>query len=290
MDRYRHAGLWLSLHRLMRRIRHASGFRILMLHDVPDHQMEALAGLVDYVAHEHGVLSPDDAAAWMYGQPFTPPAGKLGRPPVLFSFDDGFASNVRVAHEILEPAGIRALFFVCPGLIELEPAAQREAIAENIFDGRVSAADMDAELRLMTWDEVAALSAAGHVIGAHSMTHRRLTTLSGDDLRTEIFDSGVKLEGRLDVPVGWFAYPFGDIGSIDKHARSVIAQRYPFCRSGVRGANRMGTLPLGLLADHIDLDAPMAYQRLVLEGGLDLRYIAKRWRLNSAVMTGRPPS
>ena len=142
----------------------------------------------------------------------------------------------------------------------------------------------------MTWDEVAALSAAGHVIGAHSMTHRRLTVLGGDDLRQEILDCGAKLEARLDVPVGWFAYPFGDIGSVDKHAMSVIAQRYPFCRSGIRGANRLETLPRGLLADHIDLGAPLAYQRLVLEGGLDLRYLGTRWRLNSAVMTGRPPS
>lgn len=290
MDRYRHAVVWLSLHRIMRRIKHASGFRILLLHDVPEHQEAALAELVDYVVHEHGVLSPDDAAAWIFGQPFTPPAGRLGRPPVLFSFDDGFASNARVAREILEPAGVRALFFVCPGLMDLAPEEQREAIAQQMFNGRIAAEDLDPDLRLMTWDEITALSAAGHVIGAHSMTHSRLTLLDGEALRHEILDCGAQLEARLDAPVGWFAYPFGDVGSINKQAMSVIARRYPFCRSGVRGANRMGTLPLGLLADHIDLAAPMDYQRLVLEGGLDLRYIGKRWQLNSAVMSGERAS
>src|SRR5690606_774602 len=130
----------------------------------------------------------------------------------------------------LEPAGVRALFFVCPALMDLGPAAQREAIAQRIFDGRVSAADLPADLRLMTWAEVEALSAAGHVIGAHSLTHARLTTLSGDVLRAEILDSGARLEARLDVPVGWFAYPFGDIGSINREAMQIISQRYPFCR------------------------------------------------------------
>ena len=284
MDRYRNPGLWLGMHRALRRLRPASGFRIALLHDVAEHRMAALADFVRYVVSEHGALPPDDAAAWIYGHPFTPPPGRLGRPPVMFSFDDGFASNARVAREILEPAGVRAVFFVCPSLMDLGPAAQREAIAQRIFDGKVTADDLPPDLRLMTWEEVEALSAAGHVIGAHSLTHTRLTTIDGDALRSEILDSGAKLEARLDVPVGWFAYPFGDIDSINREAMAIIAERYPFCRSGLRGANRGGTLPLGLWADHIDLAAPLDYLSLVLEGGLDLRYMLARRRLNRMVI------
>lgn len=271
------------MHMVFGRLRPKSGFRILLLHDVPESQWRALVDLVDYVRRLHGVLAPDDAAAWVIGEPFTPPPGKLGHAPVLFTFDDGFASNARLAREVLEPAGIRALFFVCPGLMDLGPEAQREAIAQRIFDGRMTAADLDAEQRLMTWQEVGDLAAAGHAIGAHSLTHSRLNGLTGQVLRDEIVESGTRIEDRLSVRVPWFAYPFGDIGSINREAISIIASRYPLCRTGIRGANRSGDHPLTLRADHIDLGDPFVYQRMALEGGMDLRYFPARWRLAGLV-------
>ncbi len=279
-NRLRHhlAGPLLILHRLKAAAVGSGGFRILLLHDVPPTDREAFADVVGHVRRHHGVLSPDEAAAWLDGHPRI--AIRRGRPPCLFSFDDGFASNAEVARDILTPAGIAGLFFVCPGLIDLTPQDQPAAVAAGIFDGRIDGAELDRRLRLMTWNEVEALAVSGHTIGAHSLTHRRLSRLRGGTLAHEILDSGARIETRLGTPVTWFAYPFGDIDSIDAETMRIIAGRYRFCRSGVRGANGRTTHPLALRGDHIDLTAPSAWQRLTLEGGLDGRYRAARRRLD----------
>lgn len=46
-------------------------------------------------------------------------------------------------------------------------------------------------------------------IGAHSVTHRRLSQLSLEDCRRELVDSRQELQQMLDAPINHLAYPFG---------------------------------------------------------------------------------
>lgn len=271
---WRHRLAWPALlaHRLARRtglIDAPEGFRILLFHDVPVGSREAFRRFAETIVAQQGVLTPAEAEAWLAGNA---PGGLNGRMPCLFSFDDGFASNFEVARDILAPLGIKALFFVNPGLLDVAADEQPQRLADTVFDGRVTAEDISADLRLMTWDQIAALHDMGHTIGAHGMSHRRLTLLAGDVLEWEVLESGIRLEARLGVPCPWFAYAFGEIGSISRSALEVIAGRYRYCRSGVRGINLAGTAPFALRADMIDLEAPFSYQQLTSEGGLDLMY------------------
>lgn len=122
--------------------------RILILHDVPPAARDAFIRLLDHLAAGPGFVTPAEAAQRLSG---AVPAD--GRTPVLLSFDDGFASNLEVARDILEPRGVRALFFVCPGLIDLPAAERRAAIAAQIFRGHCSAQGLD----LIGWPDLAAL-------------------------------------------------------------------------------------------------------------------------------------
>ena len=128
----------------------------------------------------------------------------------------------------------------------------------------------------MNWEEVEEVKRIGHSIGAHGMTHRRLSLLHGDDLETEIVKSGDVLEDRLNCDIPWYAFAFGNIDSISQEAQQIIERRFKYSRSGIRGPNTKATCPYGVLADQVDLDAPKAYQNLVLEGGLDGRYASAR--------------
>ena len=270
--RYRLADPMLRAYRLARRsglVAPPGGFRILLFHDVSPSCRESFRRFAETIVADHGVLTPVEAEAWLAG---AARPERTGRAPCLFSFDDGFESNFAVAQDILAPLGIEALFFVNPGLLDLDGEAQTRGIAATIFDGRVAPEDLPDDLRLMTWDRIAALREMGHTIGAHGMTHRRLSSLAGEVLEGEILESGDRLEARLGVPCPWFAYAFGDIGSISRTALGIVAGRYRFCRSGVRGVNDATTSPLALRADMIDLEAPDAYRRLTVEGGLDGRY------------------
>ena len=251
------------------------GLRILLLHDTPDESLPALDALAGWLRRQGRLVGPEEAERWLVGK------GKCGHPaPCLVSFDDGFESNVAAAR-LLERHGARGLFFVCPGLMDLPAPDQRRAIAANIFDGSRTEAELPATMRLLNWDEVAALAGAGHAIGNHTLSHRRLSTLSRTDLETEIGVAAMLLAERCPTPVRWFAFPFGDIGSVTPDVTIVAGRYHTFCRSGVRGANREGTHPLALRADHVGLSHPGSFQRLVAEGGLDMRYADARRRLDA---------
>ncbi len=263
------------------------GFRTLLFHDVPATKFTAFEDLVAYVVQEHGVLTPSQAANWINGNRDARIDGAGWKRPCLFSFDDGFRSNFDLASTILERYGVKALFFVAPGLTDLSGSAQRDAIARNIFDGRIGPDCLDPALRLMTWDEIARLKLQGHEIGCHGMSHQRLTKLEGAALDEEIISAGEILDEKLNQKTAWYAYAFGDIESIDETALGTIMQRYRFCRSGVRGSNAADN-PSGIVyADSMAPDAISNYQKLLLEGGLDIRYLLARRKMRKLRVQGR---
>ena len=279
MLRHRLALPALLLHRCHSTFRPAqTGFRALLFHDIADDRLDAFRTFARHARDRWGTIDPDGAAAWLTGDGAAP--SQSGPTPCLFTFDDGFASNYRVAREILKPLGIRALFFVCPALVDLEGPEQRAAIAAQIFRAQCDAADLPPGQRLMTWDELRALKAAGHEIGSHGFTHKRLTELDEKTLETEIRSARDRLETEMGDEIPWYAFTFGDIGSISDRELRVIARMHRFCRSGVRGMNGRGTAPHAVRADAVDLDGPESYRALIAEGGLDGRYREARQKLD----------
>ena len=115
--------------------------------------------------------------------------------PCLVTVDDGFASSTRLGLEVFSDFGITALFFVCPGLVDAPLERQQHLERTNMFRG---APPTDFS-RLMNWDEIAALQAAGHVIGAHGMSHRRLSDLSSTELEDEVGAASQALAGRSKI-------------------------------------------------------------------------------------------
>ena len=270
--RYRVAKVCLLAHRTLRIIGKAypeSGFRVLLFHDIAPEQMAEFERLLHYLLKEHGILTTEEAEALLSGQPRH---ADNGRVPYLLTFDDGFLSHTRIAKDVLDPFGVKGLFFVCPGLIDASREHYRETIANCIFDGAVTSNDLPDEMALMSWSDVESLNASGHTIGSHGYTHRRLAGLSENEREQEIIGAAIRLEERLGVPPDWFAYPFGDLPSVDQRAIDTIASRYRFCCSGIRGVNSARVHPLALLREQLGLEGPFEYQQLVIEGGLDFYY------------------
>ncbi len=65
--------------------------------------------------------------------------------------------------------------------------------------------------RLLDAAALAEVAAAGVEIGAHAVSHLRLSTLGADAARREVLDGRRRLEDLLSRPVRSFAYPFGDV-------------------------------------------------------------------------------
>jgi peptidoglycan/xylan/chitin deacetylase (PgdA/CDA1 family) len=115
-----------------------------------------------------------------------------GEPVACVTFDDGYRDACERAAPILDDVGVPATFFLPSGLMgeKLETShGPREVI--------------DA-------DGARGLAERGHEIGAHSITHPRLTGLPRADAELEIGGSRDQLQATLGAPVSSFAYPKGD--------------------------------------------------------------------------------
>jgi peptidoglycan/xylan/chitin deacetylase (PgdA/CDA1 family) len=117
---------------------------------------------------------------------------------------------------VLQPPGTareRAYAALATLLHPLPPAARDGAIAALQTWAGAGAAGRPTH-RALTADELRALADGGLVeIGAHTVTHARLSSLDRAAQAREIVDGKVRLEEVLGRPLRSFSYPFGYKGS-----------------------------------------------------------------------------
>lgn len=199
---------------------------------------------------------------------------------LTLTFDDGFRS----AREVLEKLpGCRAIFFVSPNYLSIADDEARERFFyRNLLD-RPNAqlkGSLSPSMEPLSWADLADLCRRGHTIGAHTLNHVRLSRLdSVRALEKEIIGSGDLLEDRLNTPIQWFAYPFGNLGSIHKKAYHIIEKRYQHMCTGLRGNNYLRLNSHVWWRDAIDPQWPREYVEFILRGGIDWFYWYKRRRL-----------
>jgi peptidoglycan/xylan/chitin deacetylase (PgdA/CDA1 family) len=115
---------------------------------------------------------------------------------LTITFDDGFLNNLTEAAPRMQKYNIRAINYL---------VADRIGQTSDWEGKEGGEADP-----LMNESQIREWLLAGHWIGAHTCTHPRLSLLSRDQAKEEIFASKKKLEDLFGLPVEHFAYPFGD--------------------------------------------------------------------------------
>ena len=78
--------------------------------------------------------------------------------------------------------------------------------------------------RMLDGPGLSRLLAAGWGIGSHSRSHRTLSKLGGDELRSEIVKSREDLKGALGLDVTLFAYPYGAPEHVGEQAPHILAE------------------------------------------------------------------
>lgn len=133
---------------------------------------------------------------------FTTPAygqglnGSNGENHFALSFDDGFANAFEIALKTLAQYKFKAIQFL---------------VADRIGQFNEWEVKMgDVREPLMDASQVREWLAAGHQIGAHTLTHPYLTHVSFRDASEEIFSGKKKLEDMFGIPIQHFCYPYGD--------------------------------------------------------------------------------
>jgi peptidoglycan/xylan/chitin deacetylase (PgdA/CDA1 family) len=118
-----------------------------------------------------------------------------GRPEpgtAVLTFDDGYRSWLDHVVPLLQRLGVKASFYVSPGL----------------FGGHKPEIRGEAG-RLLDQEGAQTLHEAGMELGAHSLTHPDLRGLDDTALERELTGSKAAVEAITGRPCRTFAYPFG---------------------------------------------------------------------------------
>lgn len=250
--------------------RHHGRLRVLLFHDVPRDQQAYFKRQLEWLSQSWTFISPGAFAGMISGKV------PVARDSLLLTFDDGFHSNRLVAEEVLDPLGIRALFFVCSGFAGLQNRRDQIGfITDRLYPpgGGEDPGIIGPDVKNMSFSDVKFLAESGHTIGTHSATHARLsTTREHHRLVEEIVSSADRLQDRLGVAVEHFAYPFGNVASFSGAALDVARGRFRYIHTGMRGDNSKSLRPWAIRRDTISLDDPLKLVGAFLEGAADWRY------------------
>ncbi len=158
------------------------------------------------------------------------------RKGVAITFDDGMRSVYRNALPVLRDYGVPAHLFLATSAVGNATPWPRNATDGHTFE-------------MLSWDEIAALHAAGISIECHTQTHPDMRTLSVTQMQEECEQADEQIGGYLGRRPRYFAYPFG---YHDRKVREFARQRY-------QGAVTTELKPLGKHMDSAALPRLDAY-------------------------------
>lgn len=120
----------------------------------------------------------------------------LPKKPIILTFDDGYRNVLRYAHPVLSREKYPYTVFVVSGKV-------------GGTNDWVSAEGYETS-SLMDWDEIREIKASGLAdIQAHTVTHRKLTDLTDEEIDVELKSSKDAIEEHLNHSIQTICYPYG---------------------------------------------------------------------------------
>lgn len=187
---------------------------VLMYHKIPDaplatkHQIyvtkEKFAQHLAYFKRRQ--LTPITFADYLQFATGERPLADFPARPIILTFDDGYLDNYTNLLPLMQQYGYCGVLYLL-----------------GDFDVRYNKWDADFDpteprSEIMDAAQKRAFVAAGWEIGAHTMSHPRLTTLPLPEAAAEISQSKAALEAALQTRIVSFAYPYGDLNEDVKAA------------------------------------------------------------------------
>ena len=262
----------------------SSRLRVLIFHDIPPNQELAFKKQLQELQKKWNIVSPEKFERMISGN--EPIQGNN----LLITFDDGLISNRVVAEKILNPMGIKAIFFVVTDFVDIKNVDDaHQFIADNIISS-IKKDEIPEHWHNMQWEDLSALIEQGHTIGSHTKKHTRLSSCNNkDDLIEELVISANYIESKLGKKVEHFVFPFGNIESFSNAAMEVAKSQFRYIYSGLRGNNINNVSPLAIRRDVAAYQLSNNEYRIfdekllktLLDGATDFRYSHAKRKLDS---------
>jgi peptidoglycan/xylan/chitin deacetylase (PgdA/CDA1 family) len=182
---------------------------------------ETFWGLIRFLQSHYRIVSLSEAVALLR-------SGVVDSPTVVLTFDDGYADNFVSLRAVAQEAEVPVTLFMATS-----PVDQHLEFEHDL-------AHADRGLLPLTWAQARYWSRRGAEFGSHTRTHFDCGATHQERLTTEIVSSRDELERRLEQPVKFFAFPFGQTGNMSDEAVAIAADTYEHFVSCFGGENLPG--------------------------------------------------
>jgi peptidoglycan/xylan/chitin deacetylase (PgdA/CDA1 family) len=156
-------------------------------------------------------------------------SGRVARPTVVLTFDDGYRENYVNLRAVTEETGVPVTLFV-----STDHVSRALEFEHDHASGISGFAPLD-------WAQLAAMRDQGFEIGSHTRTHFDCASEDPRDLAREIVASRRDLETQLGGTVEYFSFPFGLPENVSGAAARLAAQTYAYVFSAAGGDNVVST-------------------------------------------------
>jgi len=196
------------------------------------------------------------------------------------SFDDGLLSAYNAAQRVLNPLGVKAIFFIPTAILDFTTREQMQQFthARILFGKRALDALRPEEYITMSTEHLQELHEQGHMILPHTHSHvlaREITT--SEDVVLELMRPKLILEDLLRSPVDAMAIPVGTPSAVSEYSYRQIASIYSVCFTALGGPNTRRTDPRFLRRDSIHPWYSIEHARNIVDGIFD-PYFALRMK------------
>jgi peptidoglycan/xylan/chitin deacetylase (PgdA/CDA1 family) len=140
---------------------------------------------IEYLRRNYAIVSLDEMVE------FVKEERDLPRKTVAITFDDGFDDFYSNVYPYFRKSELPATVFVATGYVGMKWPFSK------------------AHQKMLSWEKIEEMSENNVEIGAHTVTHPNLLTISLTQVRSEILRSKLEIENHTNKKVDYFSYPLG---------------------------------------------------------------------------------
>jgi peptidoglycan/xylan/chitin deacetylase (PgdA/CDA1 family) len=200
---------------------------------------------------------------------------------LLWTFDDGLLSAYNAAQQVLNPLGVRAIFFVPTAILDFRTHEQmREfAHARVLFGTRALQSLRPEEYITMSAEHLQELHEQGHMILPHTHSHVRACEITTpEDVARELMRPKAIVEDLLQSSADAVAIPVGTPPTVSAYSYRQIVEVYSACFTALGGPNTDGTNPWFLRRDSIHPWYSAEHATNIVDGIFDF-YFSQRMKV-----------
>ena len=205
-------------------------FRVVMYHDIKKNNLPLLYSQLLKLKKKWRFIDPKE---------LTTLAKKnyiIKENLLLLTVDDGFFSSKLIATKVLEKLNIKGIFFCVTNFLDIKN--RDDALNFSVNRIKLIPEDKNSKKINMDWNDAKFLLKKGHSIGAHTVTHQKLSELNDNKkIREEIIKPKNIMRNKLGVKIKHFAFTFGDITCFNPTSYLIAKKNYNYVFSAVRGNN-----------------------------------------------------